>query len=304
MRRAKRAAQGTPDQPPPADDQPALPGPDQPPGPVPEPPPPPPTEPAPTPGNAGTGTPELSDEELSKLAEQEAKAEVITVTGSLIGRKEVDSAAPVTVVDREKLDTAGVTNVGDILQRLPAQGNATNAQNNNGGDGSTRIDLRGLGTGRTLVLLNGRRVVPSGLGADDSVDIGTIPLAMIERVEVLKDGASAIYGSDAVAGVVNIITRTSFDGTDARVYAATSQHGDGTNYDLSFVTGQSTKKGNVTFSAGYQQQQPVMARDRTFSATTSKYNYACSDAELAAGTCKVGGTTRVVRMRLLPVSAM
>src|SRR6185436_13049137 len=192
--------------------------------------------------------PSLSDEELAKLAEQEAKTEVITVTGSLIGRKEVDSPSPVSVVDKEKLQSAGITNVGDILQKIPAQGNAINAQNNNGGDGSTRVNLRSLGTNRTLVLLNGRRVVPSGLGADDSVDFGTIPLAMIERVEVLKDGASAIYGSDAVAGVVNVITRSNFNGTEASLYTGTSQKGDGNNYDLSFVTGHSSSKGNVMFA--------------------------------------------------------
>ena len=157
----------------------------------------------------------MTDEELAALADQAAKTETITVTGSLIGRKEVDSPSPVSVVDKEKLESAGVTNVGDILQRIPAQGNAINAQNNNGGDGSTRINLRSIGTQRTLVLVNGRRVVASGLGADDSVDIGTIPLAMIERVEVLKDGASAIYGSDAIAGVVNIITRQNFTGSEA-----------------------------------------------------------------------------------------
>jgi outer membrane receptor protein involved in Fe transport len=259
--------------------------------------------PAPVPDQAGAPAPEpapaapeqpapgLSDAELAKLAEQEAKTEVITVTGSLIGRKEIDSTSPMTVVSKERLVSAGVTNVGDILQKIPAQGNALNAQNNNGGDGSTRIDLRSIGTRRTLVLMNGRRVVSSGTGADDSVDIGTIPLAMIERVEVLKDGASAVYGSDAVAGVVNIITRSNFNGTDATAYTSTTQKGDGTNYDLSFVSGHSSTKGNVTFSAGYQNQQSIRAGDRGFSSSTSTYNYTCSAAALAAGTCAVGGTT-------------
>jgi outer membrane receptor protein involved in Fe transport len=240
----------------------------------------------------------LTDAELAKLAEQEAKTEVITVTGSLIGRKEVDSPSPISVVDKEKLVSAGITNVGDILQKIPAQGNAINAQNNNGGDGSTRIDLRSLGAKRTLVLLNGRRVVSSGLGADESVDIGTIPLAMIERVEVLKDGASAIYGSDAISGVVNIITRSNFNGTDASAYTSTSQKGDGTNYDLSFVTGRTSTKGNITFAAGYQNQQAIMAGNRDFSAQTRVFNYgagqpkACSAAAITAGTC-VPGTTKL-----------
>jgi len=229
-------------------------------------------------------TPNLTDEELAKLAEQGAKTEVITVTGSLIGRKEVDSPSPISVVDRERMDDAGITNVGDILQKIPSQGNAINSQNNNGGDGSTRIDLRSLGSARTLVLMNGRRLVPSGLGADASVDLGTIPLAMIERVEVLKDGASAIYGSDAIAGVVNIITKSNFNGTEASIYTATTQKGDGTNYDLSFVSGHSSQKGNITFSGGFQNQDPVMAGSRGFASKTYTYNFACTDANAALPT--------------------
>jgi len=292
-----RVAQApAPDQPPAGDTPPAgdnPPAPNQaPPAPAPDQNPTPSGTQPPVPEQPAVGeTPNLTDEELAKLAEQGAKTEEIVVTGSLIGRREVDSPSPVSVVDKQKLDSAGITNVGDILQKIPSQGNAINAQNNSGGDGSTRIDLRSLGTRRTLVLLNGRRVVASGLGADDSVDIGTIPLAMIERVEVLKDGASAIYGSDAVAGVVNIITRTNFNGTDATAYTSTSQKGDGANYDLSFVSGRTSAKGNITFSAGYQQQQAVMAGDRPFSAQTAAYNYKCSAAAMAAGTCKVGGTT-------------
>jgi outer membrane receptor protein involved in Fe transport len=217
----------------------------------------------------------LTDAELAKLAEQSAtqQEEVITVTGSLIDRREIDTPSPIAVVDRQKMEAAGVTNIGSILQQLPSQGNALNGQNNNGGDGSVRINLRSLGDQRTLTLLDGRRMVPSGLGADVSVDLGTIPLAMVERIEVLKDSSAATYGSDAIAGVVNIITRQDFNGTDVTVYTATSQHGDGTNYDLSFVTGHSSKKGNITFSAGYQNQDAVMAGSRDFSKQIYAYNF-------------------------------
>jgi outer membrane receptor protein involved in Fe transport len=289
-------AQPTPDQP--APDQPAPAGDPPPPAdpagaqPAPEPALPPPSPvPAPEGGQPPAAQAQaqppagLSDEELAKLAEQEAKTEVITVTGSLIGRKEVDSPSPVSVVDKEKLDSAGITNLGDILQKIPAQGNAINAQNNNGGNGSTRINLRSLGTNRTLVLLNGRRVVPSGGGANSSVDFGTIPLAMIERVEVLKDGASAIYGSDAIAGVVNVITRSNMSGTEANIYTSTSNHRDGTNYDLSFVTGHSSARGNITFSGGYQQQKPVMAGERDFAKQTYSYDFSCTTENELAGKC-------------------
>ncbi len=161
----------------------------------------------------------------------------------------------------------------------------------NGGDGSTRVNLRGLGTARTLVLLDGRRVVPSGLGADRSVDLGTIPLAMIERVEVLEDGASAIYGSDAIAGVVNVITRTDIHGIEANVYTSTSNNTDGTNYDLSLVGGYSWHHGNITVSGGYQDQGAVMARDRDFSRQTYSYDYTCTSAMQQAGDCIQAGLT-------------
>src|ERR1043165_3376281 len=301
MRWAKRIAQAqpAPDQPPSGDQpQPADATGAQPPA-----------EPAqPTPAPAPEGAkpqaeqqgPALSDEELAKLAEQEAKTEVITVTGSLIGRKEGDSPSPVSVVDKEELQSAGITNVGDILQKIPAQGNAINAQNNNGGDGSTRINLRSLGANRTLVLLNGRRVVASGLGANSSVDFGTIPLAMIERVEVLKDGASAIYGSDAIAGVVNVITRTNMSGTEANIYTATSSQRDGTNYDLSFVTGHSSNRGTITFPGGYQQQKPVMAGDRTFGAQTYSYDFSCTKSEEECRTLSGSSSGPTGRLNTMP----
>jgi iron complex outermembrane receptor protein len=219
---------------------------------------------------------ELSDAEFAKLAEQESKDEVIVITGSTIGRKTLTTPAPLTILNREALHAAGRATVGDIIQMLPAQQNGINAQTNNGGDGSTRVDIRGLGAARTLVLINGRRVVPSGNGANNSVDVNTIPLAIIERVEVLKDGASAVYGSDAIGGVVNIITRSDFEGTEASVYTGNSGRGDGFTYDASFVTGYNSenKKGNILFSAGFQRQYPVFAGDRSYSSYDKTFDFA------------------------------
>ena len=138
--------------------------------------------------------------------------EELIVTGSRIRRKDLTTPAPVTVVTREQFESSGRMTIGDYLQTMPEQGNAPNFQLNTGGinygaDGATRINLRSLGVQRTLVLVNGRRVVPGGLGASAAVDLNTIPTEAVDRIEVLKDGASAIYGSDAIAGVVNIITR-------------------------------------------------------------------------------------------------
>lgn len=248
-----------------------------------------------TPEPATPPPPALTDEELAALSEAEAEAdaggegEVIVVTGSAIERRELTTVAPVSVVDKADLETAGLSTVGDILQNLPAQSNGINAQANNGGDGSTRINLRGLGTARTLTLINGRRVVPGGTGADASVDINAIPLAVIERVEVLKDGASAIYGSDAIGGVVNIITRSDLNGSEATIYTGSSTRGDGFGYDLSLVTGTTSKKGSVLFSAGYQKQEPVYAGDRDFSTYDLNYDFASKMQSVGGSTAIPGG---------------
>ncbi|HEY5922315.1 MAG TPA: TonB-dependent receptor [Kofleriaceae bacterium] len=244
-------------------------------------------------------TPNLSDEELAKMAEETAGEEVIVVTGSLIDRRELTSPAPVTVLDKADLEGAGVSTIGDIIQNLPAQSNAINAQVNNGGDGSTRVDIRGLGANRTLVLINGRRVVPGGTGADASVDLNAIPLAVIERVEVLKDGASAIYGSDAIGGVVNIITREDFTGTEVALYTGSATRGDGFSYDMSFVTGHSSKKGNVIFSAGWQSQKPVFAGDRTYSAFDREYDFTEADPALRES---IGGSSATPGGRINPAA--
>jgi outer membrane receptor protein involved in Fe transport len=230
----------------------------------------------PAPGPEAAPGDDLSDEELLEAAE-EGEGEVIIITGSMISRKQLTTPAPVAIMDKEELDASGQVSIGEILQNIPSQSNAINVQFNNGGDGSTRISLRGLGAARTLVLVNGRRHVPGGLGADASVDLNAIPIAIIERVEVLKDGASAIYGSDAIGGVVNIITRQDFDGTEANVYTGTTQRGGGTVYDVNVVSGVKSDKGSFMFSAGYFEQQDIMAGERDFSRTDKEYDWETND---------------------------
>jgi outer membrane receptor protein involved in Fe transport len=209
---------------------------------------------------------------------------VISVTDTPVERKLVTGRAPVTVVTRADLATSGHATLGDILQALPVNSNGTNAQVNAGGDGTTRINLRGLGAPRTLVLVNGRRVAYGGNGADASVDVNASPLPMIERVEILKDGASALYGADAVGGVVNLVTRPQFDGTDVSLLTSTSQHGDGTEYDASIVTGFTTSDKNtyLVVSGGFQQHNPVLAGDRAFSQFQDSYDFATRTVTRAA----------------------
>ncbi len=204
---------------------------------------------------------------------KKSATEEIVVTGSRIRRKDLNTPAPVTVVTRDQIQASGKVSVGDFLQTLPEQGNTVNAQVNNGNDGSVRVALRSLGSARTLVLVNGRRMVPGGTGADSSADLSTIPSAAIERVEVLKDGASAIYGSDAIAGVVNVILRKRYSGTEVGGYAGVTQRGDGNTYDIHGITGTSGDKGSILFSVGYQDQHQIFAGDRGWSSTTYGYDF-------------------------------
>ena len=201
----------------------------------------------------------------------------LTVTGSRIRGEAEGSTAPVVILAREDIQARGLASVGDVLQALTVQSNATNTQANYSGDGATRISLRGLGAQRTLVLVNGRRFVPGGLGADAAVDLNSLPSTVIERIEVLKDGASAVYGSDAVGGVVNIITRSDLDGVEFESYQGISGAGDGVVIDLAFTAGLRRDRGSILFSAGYHDQRPVWTYERSFSESDKNYNWAKND---------------------------
>ena len=201
------------------------------------------------------------------LAQEDTGAdtiEKISVTGSRIKRADMEGANPVTIMTALEIEGYGVSSIGDILQSLPAAGSAINTNNNNGGDGSTTVDIRGLGSNRTLVLVNGKRWA-GGLGG--VVDLNNIPSAIIERIEVLKDGASAIYGSDAVAGVVNIITRKDFEGVTINGYMGEYlSEGDGNKESFDIGIGTSSDKGNVYINMSYVEEEPTLAGDRAISA--------------------------------------
>ena len=189
--------------------------------------------------------------------------EKIEVTGSRIRRTDIEGANPVTVMSRVDIEKFGVTSIGDVLQAIPSAGSAINTNNNNGGNGTTTINIRGIGSNRTLVLVNGKRWAP-GLGG--SVDLNNIPAAIIERIEVLKDGASAVYGSDAIAGVVNIITRQDFEGVQASGYIGQWDEGDGNKEQWDIGFGTANDKGNVYFNISYVEEEPTLAGDREISA--------------------------------------
>lgn len=190
-------------------------------------------------------------------AEEEAvELETFQVTGSRISRAEMESASPVTVITRDVIIAAGITDVGSLIQRLPSMsGSPIGTTTNNGGNGSVQVDLRGMGVNRTLTLVNGKRTVDGG-------DYQTIPVTMIERVEILKDGGSAIYGADAVAGVVNIITRKDYDGIGFDVQTNGWANTDGAEQDsYSFIAGKTFTGGNFVFGAEYVTQQHAYQSD-------------------------------------------
>ncbi len=238
--------------------------------------PPPDDAPAPAPAPDDAPAAPAPESPADEVPPEDGNTEVIVVTGSNIEHDLLTGRAPTSVVTRADLDASGRATLGEILQAIPAQANAGNAQVNRGGDGASRINLRGLGAPRTVVLLNGRRLTAGGAGADAAVDLNVIPLALIERVEIVKDGASAIYGSDAVAGVVNIITHPQFSGTDVALLTSTSLHGDGFEYDASVVRGFTTadERTYLVLSGSYQAHRPVFAGDRAFAAFQKSYDFA------------------------------
>ena len=263
---------------------------------------PPPTDTAPAGQPTTVATP--TDAAPTDTTVRQRAEEQIVVTGSRVRRKDLSTPAPVTVISRLQLTTSATPTIGDFLQLLPEQGNATNTQVNNGGDGSTQISLRSLGSQRTLVLLDGRRMVPYA-GAT-VVDINTIPTAVVERIEVLKDGASAVYGSDAIGGVVNIITRKKVNSTEASFYGGTSQHGDGQVYDFNVVSGASGDRGSFLIGGGYYTQYSMLAANRDWATNALGYDYSYDRTAPVVGEAGVSfsGSSRIPqgRFRVAPGS--
>ncbi|MDP3233817.1 MAG: TonB-dependent receptor [Myxococcales bacterium] len=216
------------------------------------------------PGTSPDDPPIVAEPVAPPKDEPEVPREVV-VTGSRIRRKDLQAMAPLAVFTREQIAATGRSNVAEFLQTMPEASNAINRATNNGGDGSLRVNLRGINPASTLVLLNGRRLTAGGTGANSSVDLSMIPTNVIERIEVLKDGASAIYGSDAIAGVVNLITRKKISGAEAVVYGSTTTYGDGQQLDVSGIVGTTGEKGSAFLSANFYTAAPVYAGNRAFS---------------------------------------
>ncbi|MDE3210994.1 MAG: TonB-dependent receptor [Pseudomonadota bacterium] len=185
--------------------------------------------------------------------------QTVVVTGSHIRRVDLETSNPVVTIDAAAIKATGKMTLGDIVQELPAvTGGNTNPQvNNSGGTGSSSIGLRGLGANRTLVLINGKRII--------NEDPNSIPADMIERIEVLTTGASATYGSDAIGGVVNFIMKKDYQGATFSANYGESDHNDGAQTGYRFTFGQTSDKGSIMGGIDYNQQDQIEAKNRKYS---------------------------------------
>jgi len=188
----------------------------------------------------------------------------IMVTGSRIARPDLSSNSPITVVSADTFRQQGQVNVELVLNQLPQIGPGLTANVNNGSNGTATVDVRGIGAARTLVLVNGRRMVPAT--NQGVVDVNAIPVHLLERVDVVTGGASAVYGSDALAGVVNFILKRDFEGVRLDSQFRTTQRGDGEQLNLAGTLGINAADGagNITVSASYFDRRPIFQGDREF----------------------------------------
>ncbi|UNK50784.1 TonB-dependent receptor [Lysobacter sp. S4-A87] len=210
---------------------------------------------------AGTGVAMAQEEQ------QATNLDRIEVTGSRIRQVDIETEAPVLTITRADIEKQGFQSVADILQNISAVGAPAisraaplTAGENVGGQ---FISMRNLGAARTLILVNGKRL---GISTSGLQDVSLIPTVAVERIEVLKDGASSIYGSDAIAGVVNIITRSNFEGATANAYYGQYSEGDGETTRADFIMGFTGERGSLTAAVEYRKEEEVFAKDRPYSA--------------------------------------
>ena len=224
-------------------------------------------------------------------ADNMVEADAIIVTGSRIRQDPLAQSSPVVIVDQTSIARTGISAIADVLQRLPSAAGGLNTRVNNSGNigsppdgggvgaGSANIDLRYLGTKRTLVLVDGVRFVngTSASGIPATVDLNTIPANMIERIEVLQSGQSPLYGSDAISGVVNIITKEKQKGLLASAQFGTFRQGDGHTQDYQASYGIQAPTTSVVFGASYVKQEAVRTADRSTSQFPNPGQTSCAD---------------------------
>ncbi|TRY33366.1 TonB-dependent receptor plug domain-containing protein [Aliiglaciecola sp. M165] len=211
------------------------------------------------------------------FAQETESIEKIAVTGSLIKRTDMEGPSPVTSIDATQIANTGVTDLISLFTKLPISGQGTFSTQGNSSDdtanGGSSVSLRGLGADSTLILINGRRVSvsPFAKGIDTAfVDINNIPLSAIARVDILKDGASATYGSDAIAGVINVVLRDDFEGAEISAKYGDTADGGGEEQNISLIWGSSQDKFKHTFILDYFDREEILYADRDFSRSSNQ----------------------------------
>jgi outer membrane receptor protein involved in Fe transport len=214
----------------------------------------------------------------------QSKVEKVTVTGSRIPRKDYTSNSPLTTVTAQQIKDSGSTTIDQLLNNLPQVVPSLARGTNNGGGGLALVDLRGLGPKRVLVLINGHRIAPSD--ADGDTDLNNIPVTLVERVEVITGGASAVYGSDAVAGVVNFVMKKDFEGAEMTSTYKISEKGDINEWQIDGTMGASAAdgRGNVTLYGAYYNRDGAFQDSRDF----AKYDFSHSAAGRGSSTGEAG----------------
>ncbi|WFL78060.1 TonB-dependent receptor [Altererythrobacter arenosus] len=212
-------------------------------------------------------TPSFAQDEAVDETEAEEVGDLIIVTGSRIASPTVESPAPLQILDDAAIDDAGVTNVQELLLENPVFGTPALSRTNSAfltsGTGTATVDLRDIGSARTLVLINGRRVVGS-VANSPIVDLNVIPTQFVERIDILTGGASSLYGSDAVAGVVNFVYKRDFEGIEANGQYGITEHGDDARYQLNTTIGTNFADGdgNIMVHFGYSNEEGLLSRKR------------------------------------------
>ena len=208
--------------------------------------------------------PAQAQEQEADEEEDQAEVEVIVVTGSRIRRDDFSSASPITVITGTSILESGFANLGEALRASSVTGTAGfNQSSVLSGGGSTSVDLRNLGPDRVLILINGKRVASfADALANQAVDLTFVPSAMVERVEILRDGASAVYGADAISGVVNVILKDNFEGIEGGMSTGMSGHGDAQRYTAELAIGATGDRGSVVLGAEYRYSNNVPQIDR------------------------------------------
>ncbi|GJI98521.1 TonB-dependent receptor [Duganella caerulea] len=222
----------------------------------------------------------------------------VEITGSRIKRVDAETASAVQVITAEQIARSGAATISDVLRDLPAGNSGAYTSEGTPGQafGSAGISLRGLGAGSTLTLINGRRVAPFGFGSASFVDTNSIPVDAVERIEVLLDGASAIYGADAIGGVINIILRKNYEGLALKVSGGTSAYHDGNTGDIGLTYGKGTlaQDGyNWLLSLSHRDTSPVLvnARPRTKDSDFRRYGLADRRSSFSSNAYTASGTT-------------